>query len=146
MMDEDVHYLMRQTDSSNYHILVVDDTAVNLVVVENLLKPTQVQITSVSSGTNALNKLRSNEETYDLILLDHLMPDLDGVQTLQSMKEEHLIDHIPVIALTANAVSGAREMYLDYGFSDYLTKPIVGQSLEQMLLRWLPKDKIKNNT
>lgn len=128
------------------HILVVDDTAVNLVVVENLLKPTQVQITSVSSGTNALNKLRSNEETYDLILLDHLMPDLDGVQTLQSMKEEHLIDHIPVIALTANAVSGAREMYLDYGFSDYLTKPIVGQSLEQMLLRWLPKEKIQTNT
>ena len=128
------------------HILVVDDTAVNLVVVENLLKPTQVQITSVSSGTNALNKLRSNEETYDLILLDHLMPGLDGVQTLQSMKEEHLIDHIPVIALTANAVSGAREMYLDYGFSDYLTKPIVGQSLEQMLLRWLPKEKIQTNT
>lgn len=128
------------------HILVVDDTAVNLVVVENLLKPTQVQITSVSSGTNAINKLRSNEDTYDLILLDHLMPGLDGVQTLERMKEQHLIDHIPVIALTANAVSGAREMYLDYGFSDYLTKPIVGQSLEQMLLRWLPKDKIKSNT
>ena len=119
-------------------ILVVDDNGMNLTVVKGLLKQTKVQIDTAMSGMECLQKLRQNQ--YHAILLDHMMPKMDGVETLNCMKEEGLVKDMPVIALTANAVSGAREMYMDYGFQDYLSKPIAGTSLEKTLIRWLPQE------
>lgn len=119
-------------------ILVVDDNGMNLTVVKGLLKQTKVQIDTAMSGMECLQKLRKNQ--YHAILLDHMMPKMDGVETLNYMKEEGLVKDMPVIALTANAVSGAREMYMDYGFQDYLSKPIAGTSLEKTLIRWLPQE------
>ena len=72
-----------------------------------------------------------------------MMPEMDGVETLKCIKEERLAEGIPIIALTANAVSGAREMYFDYGFSDYLSKPISGRRLEAAIQQWLPEDMIR---
>lgn len=121
-------------------VLVVDDNDMNLAVVEGLLKETKIQITSVKSGKACIEYVRNNH--YDVILLDHMMPGLNGVDTLKKIQEENLAPDTPVIALTANAVSGAREMYFDYGFHDYLAKPISGDKLEKAMLHWLPEDKV----
>ena len=127
-------------------ILIVDDTAMNLTVAKGLLKATQVQIDTALSGYECLEKVR--KEHYDLILLDHRMPGIDGVETLSSMREmEKKPDYpnwgTPVIVLTANAVSGAREEYMAAGFDDYLSKPIDCQHLEAALQKYLPKDKVQ---
>ena len=120
-------------------ILVVDDTEMNLKVVRGLLKRTQAKVTTLPSGAAALNFLR--RKSADLILLDHMMPEMDGIETLKAIKNERLTD-APCIALTANAVAGSRKMYLSAGFNDYLSKPMTGAQLEEMLLRYLPEDKI----
>lgn len=130
----------RSFTAKDARLLLVDDNAMNLAVAEGLLKNTLVQIDKASSGNECLEMLRNN--SYDLILLDHMMPGMDGVETLKQIKAEKLAQNVPVIALTANAVSGAREMYIDYGFEDYLTKPIVGNALEKLIFRWLPKELI----
>lgn len=122
------------------HILVVDDNQVNLTVAAGLLKRTQVQMDLAGSGVECLHLVQKNH--YDLILMDHLMPDMDGIETLQEMKKltNNLSADAPVIALTANAISGAKETYLEAGFSDYLSKPINSKKLENMLLSYLPEE------
>ena len=127
-------------------ILVVDDTAMNLTVVQGLLKQTQVQIDTALSGFECLDRVKKT--AYDLVLLDHRMPGLDGVETLKRMRAlEEGRDYpnrgIPVIVLTANAVSGAREEYMAAGFDDYLTKPINSRHLEHTLQQYLPKEKVQ---
>lgn len=124
-------------------ILVVDDTEMNLDVVKNLLKKTHIQIDTADSGEEALSLVSLN--SYDLIFLDHRMPHMDGIECLKLMRamEDNKSRRAPVISLTANAVSGAREEYLEAGFNDYLTKPIDSAKLEDMLIRYLPKDKVK---
>ena len=121
-------------------ILVVDDTELNLTVVKGLLKQTEIQIDTVLSGYEALDALK--EKHYDIVFLDHRMPGMDGVQTFEKMLtlEENKSKGVPVIALTANAVAGAKEMFLSKGFSDYMTKPIEGKKLEAMILQYLPKN------
>lgn len=122
-------------------VLVVDDNTMNLAVVEGLLKETQIQVTSVSSGIACLDAIR--KKRFDIVMLDHMMPGMDGVETLNRIREEGLAEGIPILALTANAISGAREMYFDYGFSDYLSKPISGNKLEKAIFKWLPDEKIQ---
>ena len=124
-------------------ILVVDDNEMNLLVVTSLLKQTQIKVDTAMSGMSALKKLADNY--YDVIFLDQMMPSLDGIQTLHLAKEMPNNKSIksPVIALTANAISGAREMFLSEGFTDYLTKPINSQEMEQMLINYLPVEKIQ---
>jgi CheY-like chemotaxis protein len=122
-------------------ILAIDDNEMNLKVLQGLLKRTQIQIDLAGSGPEGIQMLREN--SYDLILLDHRMPHMDGIETLQQMKEENLLHGIPVIALTANVVSGAREIYIQNGFQDYLSKPINGEKLEERLASWLPEEKRK---
>lgn len=122
-------------------ILLVDDNAVNRKVVCKLLKETRVQVEEAASGAECLRMLRGNE--YDLILLDHMMPEMDGMEVIkryQDMVKEG-VPKAPVIALTANAISGAREMYLESGFDEFLSKPIAGSKLEKMLRRFISKDK-----
>ena len=123
-------------------ILVVDDNEMNLLVVTSLLKDTLIQIDTAISGTEALKKLAVAK--YDLIFLDHMMPDLDGIQTLKLARDmkDNKNKNAPVIALTANAILGAREMFLREGFSDYLSKPVRPNELEEMLRKYLPPEKI----
>lgn len=123
-------------------ILVVDDTELNLTVVKGLLKQTEIQVDTAVSGYDTLDLVKENK--YDVILLDHRMPGMDGVETFEKMKtlEGNLNVGVPVIALTANAVSGAKEMYLSKGFRDYMSKPIEGKNLEALLVKYIPKEKI----
>ena len=124
------------------HILVVDDTPMNLTVFRGLLKRTLVKIDTADSGLEALSLAR--EKKYDVIFLDHMMPNMDGIETLQRLKAETEGPNIntPAICLTANAISGAREEYLAAGFDDYLSKPIDAVKLEEMMIRYLPPEKI----
>ena len=124
------------------HILVADDTPLNLKVVQGLLKQTRIQIDTAESG-RALLSLAQNTR-YDVIFIDHRMPDMDGVETLHAL---HRLagsknDGVPCVALTANAVSGAREYYLGEGFTDYLSKPIDAAKLEKLLQKYLPAEKV----
>ena len=125
-------------------ILAVDDTAINLTVIEGLLKKTQVKIDTALSGKEALRKVKNN--VYDLIFLDFRMPEMDGIETLEAMKAmsetENLNLKTPVICLTANAIVGARDTYIKAGFDDYLTKPVDYERLEKMMINYLPEDKI----
>ena len=124
-------------------ILVVDDTEMNLTVMKNLLKMTQIQIDTALSGFDALEMVKKSK--YDIIFLDHRMPKMDGIECLQHIKEdtEGININTPVIALTANAVSGSREMYLEAGFDNYLTKPIDSEALETMMSTLLPVSKVR---
>lgn len=119
-------------------ILIVDDNAMNLAVAQGLLKQTRLQIDVASSGEECLELIK--RKTYHLICLDHMMPVMDGVQTLHAIRamEGNPSKDIPVIALTANAVAGAREFYINEGFQDYLTKPIDADKFENMLIEYLP--------
>lgn len=124
-------------------ILVVDDTVVNLTVVKALLKKTLIKIDVAKSATEAL--VKTVQKHYDTILLDNRMPGMDGAEALPIMRtQEGGLNHdTPIICLTADAISGARERYLAEGFTDYLTKPIESVALERMLLKYLPQDKVK---
>lgn len=121
-------------------ILVVDDVPVNIKVFCGLLKDTMIHIDTATSGREALRKIRSN--TYDIIFLDHMMPDLDGIQTLKLIKENTEIrrKNAPVIMLTANAILGAKEEYLQQGFDDYLSKPIQKDRLMKLVRQYLPDE------
>lgn len=121
-------------------ILVVDDNAMNLAVAQGLLKATRLQVDVASSGEECLELIK--RKTYHLICMDHMMPVMDGVQTLHAIREleGNPSRDIPVIALTANAVAGAREFYLKKGFQDYLTKPIEADKFEDMLIAYLPEN------
>ena len=127
-------------------ILVVDDNEMNLFVVAGLLKETRLQIDTATGGAEALKKLA--ETHYDAIFLDQMMPNLDGIQTLKLAMEmpKNKSKNAPTIALTANAISGAKEMFLREGFSDYLGKPIEPKSLERMLMKYLPPEKVQAPT
>ncbi|MCR5417519.1 MAG: response regulator [Lachnospiraceae bacterium] len=124
------------------NVLVVDDNPMNLVVFKSLLKQTRVKIETADSGNEGI--LLTQDKKYDMIFLDHMMPEKDGIQTLHEIRGLTNNPNIgtPAVCLTANAISGAREQYLSEGFDDYLTKPIDAQQLEEMLLVYLPKDKI----
>ena len=126
-------------------ILVVDDNTINRKVFIGLLKKTRVQVTEAASGKECLELVK--ERPFDLIFLDHMMPEMDGVETLQHMKEmseeENKCSNTPVIILTANAIVGAREEYLRKGFDDYLSKPIDTDKLEEMIYNMLPKELVK---
>lgn len=123
-------------------ILVVDDTEMNLTVMTNLLKKTGIRIDTALSGRDAITLASVNP--YDVIFIDHMMPDMDGIETLVELRKLSRNSETPAVALTANAVSGARQMYLDAGFNDYLSKPIDGVRLEKMLLSMLPEDKLSS--
>lgn len=124
------------------HILVVDDTKLNLVVAKALMEPTKMQIDTAESGEDALKMIDKND--YDLIFMDHFMPGMDGVETtahIRAMADENK-SKLPVIALTADAMKGVREVLISKGMSDFLTKPIIIGELYKMLRKWLPEEKV----
>ncbi|MBO5551531.1 MAG: response regulator, partial [Lachnospiraceae bacterium] len=123
-------------------ILVTDDTENNLLVVTRLLKRTGIKIDTADSGAKTLELVRKKK--YDIIYLDHMMPGMDGIETLHRLGdlEGNLNTETPVIVLTANAVSGSREMYIKEGFTDYMTKPVSYKALRASLVKYLPEDRI----
>ncbi|MBR4724617.1 MAG: response regulator [Lachnospiraceae bacterium] len=123
-------------------VLVVDDNEMNLKVFISLIKKTKIQCDTADSGDQGIAMTKENK--YDMIFLDHMMPGKDGIETLHEMMglEGNPNLDVPKICLTANAISGAREKYLAEGFDDYLTKPIDPDTLEEMLARYLPGEKI----
>ena len=124
-------------------LLVVDDTPLNISVFISLLKDTKMIIDSADSGLEALKLSTLN--SYDIIFMDHMMPEMDGIETLHRLKElkNSRNETTPVICLTANAISGMKEMFLAEGFNDYLAKPIDFKELESQLLNYLPKEKVR---
>lgn len=122
-------------------VLVVDDNAMNLKVMARLLLPYQIKVSMAGGGMEALEKL--DKTTYDCVFLDHMMPEMDGVETLHKIRQKPgtYFQSLPIIAFTANAIGGAREMFLSEGFDDFIAKPIELSVLERMLRRYIPAQK-----
>ena len=123
-------------------LLVVDDTPVNLTVFTSLLSRTKIRIDTALDGDEAISMYK--QKHYDMVFLDHMMPNKDGIETLAEMRglTDTPNDGTPIVCLTANAISGMREKFINAGFDDYITKPIDPDRLESMLLHYLPKGKI----
>jgi signal transduction histidine kinase/CheY-like chemotaxis protein len=128
-------------------ILVVDDIATNLKVIEGLLAPYRAAIDTCLNGLQAIELVKHNE--YDIIFMDHMMPEMDGIETTavirlwekDQQKKNVMCKTTPIIALTANAVVGMREMFIENSFNDFISKPIDVSKLDEMLNRWIPRDK-----
>ena len=122
------------------HILVVDDMDVNLRVIKGLLKTSKINIDTADCGQKCISLAKKNK--YDIIFLDHMMPDMDGFETYDALVEdgENINKDTPIIMLTANAISGAKEEYLSRGFADYLSKPVMVGELIELLVKYLPKE------
>ncbi|MBP3568070.1 MAG: response regulator [Lachnospiraceae bacterium] len=122
----------------NVRILVVDDNVMNQDIMVGMLKRKQAVIDLASNGEEALDKIRENR--YDLILMDHMMPVLDGMEALRVIQRENLCPDTAIVVLTANAVNGAKEMYLEAGFDAYLSKPVMSKALYELLEQQLPAE------
>ena len=124
------------------NILIVDDNEVNLNIAEGLLEPLKMKITRATGGKMALDLISNN--MYDLIFMDHMMPEIDGVETTRVIRRMYKnYDEVPIIALTANVVEGTRDMFLSEGMNDYVPKPIELHNLVNKVKKWLPVEKIR---
>jgi CheY-like chemotaxis protein len=119
-------------------ILAVDDFPVNLTVIKSLLLPYKMDFDSCLSGEEAIASVEQN--AYDLIFMDHMMPGMDGIEATAAIRRLEGGKTVPIVALTANAISGMREMFLESGFSDYLSKPIDITKLDKLLAMWISED------
>ena len=123
--------------------LIVDDNEMNLEVITALMSDTKIRISTALSGAECIAILK--KEKFDLIFLDQMMPGLSGSKTLNMIREEHLSDGTPIIALTADAIVGARESYIKEGFTDYLSKPVMYPALESVLLKYMDESLFKSD-
>ena len=128
---------------SSGRVLVVDDMDMNLYVARGMLAPYGLHIDTALSGAEAIEKIKHNE--YNLVFMDHMMPKMDGVETVNEIRKLGKdYEKLPIVALTANAVSGMREMFLSNGFNGFISKPIVMQELDTILREWLSPEKVTN--
>ena len=143
---EDTDTLIRFT-APDAKILIVDDIGTNLRVAEGLMLPYKMHIDLCKSGMEAIEAVRAKQ--YDLVFMDHRMPEMDGVETVAHIremgKENRYFNDLPIIALTANAVAGMQDMFLQNGFNGFLGKPIDTSKLNAALEQWIPKEKKENN-
>jgi CheY-like chemotaxis protein len=127
-------------------VLVVDDIVTNLKVANGLLLPYKMRVDLCKNGVTAIEAMKMNR--YDMVFMDHKMPGMDGIETtliLRSMGEEDpYYKEVPIVALTANAITGTKEMFMENGFNDFLSKPIDTVKLNAALEKWIPKDKQKS--
>jgi CheY-like chemotaxis protein len=127
-------------------LLVVDDIATNLKVAEGLIAPYKADVDACLSGAEAVELVKHNQ--YDIVFMDHMMPQMDGVEAAELIRKHEKErgdaggrQPVPIIALTANAVTGMREMFIEKGFNDFLAKPIDVSKLDEIIEKWLPKEK-----
>ena len=125
-------------DCSEYKVLLVDDNKLNLKVAEKLLGKYKFNIESITNGKQCINNVKKGEK-YDIIFLDHMMPEMDGIQTLHILKKLDGYELPPIVALTANAITGMKEMYLSEGFDDYVSKPINVNELDKLINKYFGK-------
>ncbi|MBQ9631796.1 MAG: response regulator, partial [Lachnospiraceae bacterium] len=133
-------FLNRQMICPYIRALVVDDEPMNLVVAKGIFRDYRLIVETATSGKEAIEKCQSS--TYDLIFLDHMMPQMDGVETMHRLRKAHPERTLRIIALTANAVSGAKDMFFNEGFDEFLAKPLEYPELERVLRRLLPESSI----
>jgi CheY-like chemotaxis protein len=124
-------------------VLIVDDLEINLKVAKGLMSPFKLQVDLCLSGTEAIEMAAEN--TYDLIFMDHMMPGMDGLEATEEIRRLPKGKTVPIVALTANAVFGVKEMFLSRGMNDFISKPIEIAKLEVVLAKWIPKDKRVEN-
>jgi CheY-like chemotaxis protein len=122
-------------------VLLVDDIATNLTVIKGLLAPYEMNVSACLSGVEAIDLV--GRESFDIIFMDHMMPEMNGIEATAAIRATpgEYFKTITIIALTANAISGMREMFLQNGFNDYLAKPIEIPKLNEIMDRWIPKEK-----
>ncbi len=142
----DLGWEQEEYDGSNFiapmaRVLVVDDNEINLMVAEGLMEPYKFTIETAADGFQAVDMVKKNY--YDLVFMDHMMPGMDGIDATAAIRklEGDYYRDLPIIALTANALVGAKELFINEGMSDFLAKPIELQKLDEILLEWIPKDK-----
>ncbi len=133
----------KQFNLEKAKVLVVDDNEINRKVFRSLLKRTKIQVDDVNSGRECLKKVQENY--YDIVFMDHMMPEMDGIETLHEMKklQECPCKDVPIVILTANAIVGAKEKYLKEGFNAYLSKPIDADELEKLIVELLDESKVQ---
>ena len=131
IIDEEHDYI----DCTGYKVLLVDDNKLNLMVAEKVLSPYNFSITKIDNGKDCVNNIKEGNE-YDIIFLDHMMPDMDGIEVLHILHKLEDYNIPPVVALTANAITGTREMYLKEGFDEYLPKPININDLDKLIKKY----------
>ncbi len=140
-------FTQMQTDDFEFtapeaEVLIVDDNAINLTVATGLLEPLNMRIETALSGKEAVEKI--TDKRYDIIFMDHMMPELDGVETTRIIRRFHPeYDNVPIIALTANAVEGTKDMFIREGMNDFVAKPIEMRILASKVRQWLPDEKIQ---
>ena len=147
---EFAHYFAKQVENSDFiapkaRIMVVDDNLVNLQVAEGLLSRFKMAVTTCSSARACLVQLfpengEKSAADFDIIFMDHMMPEMDGIEAVKIIREKEGSTHHVVVALTSNAVKGAAEMFLSHGFDDFVSKPVQGKDFAKCLSKWLPED------
>jgi len=128
---------------NNAHLLVVDDNEINLIVAENVLMDYNAVVTVVSSGSEALRLVQENPDLFDIIFMDHMMPEMDGVDTTRAIRTQpgERMRTLPIVALTANVVGDVRTLFFECGMNDFLSKPMEMDEVERVLREWLPPSK-----
>ena len=142
-MHETIDEYKSQLHAPSAKVLIVDDNEMNLEVISSLLEVTKIQITTAQSGQECLDILK--EKAFDLVFLDQMMPGMSGVETLGEIKRLQIAKDTPIIALTADAIVGAKEHYIKEGFTDYLSKPVMYSALEAILLKYLKPELLQND-
>jgi signal transduction histidine kinase/CheY-like chemotaxis protein len=139
--DDHMHFI-----APSARVLIVDDIMTNLMVAQGLMEPYKMQVDICQAGKEAIRLVQQN--SYDLVFMDHMMPEMDGIEVTNRIRalDDPRFKTLPIVALTANAVSGMREMFLKNGMSDFLTKPVDVAKLDSILGKWLPKDKKQEYT
>jgi CheY-like chemotaxis protein len=134
----------RETEKIDYlslggvQVLVVDDNIANLNVVRGLLAPYHITVDTAASGQEAIEKVKL--KNYDMIFMDHMMPEMDGIETTAALRGIEDCAHTPIVALTANALQGMKEFYLENGFTDYLSKPLYSKALDEIIVKYLKEE------
>jgi CheY-like chemotaxis protein/anti-sigma regulatory factor (Ser/Thr protein kinase) len=128
----------------NTRLLIVDDIEINLMIAEEMLADYGAQVDTADSGSKAVEMVKGND--YDIVFMDHMMPDMDGTDATKIIRAlpEEKYQKLPIVALTANVVGDARNMFLESGMSDFLSKPMEPEEMERVLREWLPKEKWSN--
>jgi CheY-like chemotaxis protein len=133
------HKKLVRPDLSYARVLVVDDFPTNLDVAEGMLRKYKMHVDCVKKGQDAINLISAGQPIYDAVFMDHMMPELDGIQTTAVIRTlgTKYAESIPIIALTANAVAGTKQMFLDNGFNAFLPKPFNVMLLDSIVQRWV---------